>query len=87
MLIMLVIIGVLAVGLKAFDDFKNKMMKAAFAKMAPAPSAVTTIVVKGQKWQPVLNSVGSLKAINGVQVSTDLAGIISDIAFESGKPV
>jgi len=57
------------------------------AKFAPPPTAVTTVVIKSQTWQPVLSAVGSLKAIHGVTVSTDLAGIVSEIAFESGKPV
>ena len=86
MLIMLVIVGGIAAALKGFDSFKHKMMTAAFAKMTPPPPAVTTLVAKGQTWQPVLSAVGSLKAINGVQVSTDLPGIVSEIAFESGTP-
>ena len=57
------------------------------AKFAPPPSAVTTVIVKAQKWQPVLRAVGSLKAVHGVTVSTDLAGIVSEIAFESGTAV
>jgi membrane fusion protein (multidrug efflux system) len=35
----------------------------------------------------VLSAVGSLRAVNGVTVSTDMAGIVSEIAFESGAPV
>ena len=57
------------------------------AKFAPPPAAVTTVVVKAQTWQPVLSAVGSMKAVNGVMVSTDMAGIVSDIAFESGTQV
>ena len=87
MLIMLVVVELIAVVLYGWDSFKQSMMKAAFAKMAPPPPAVTTLVAKGQTWQPVLSAVGSLKAVNGVQISTDLAGIVSEIAFESGKPV
>ena len=87
MLIMLVVVELIAVVLYGWDSFKQNMMKAAFAKMAPPPPAVTTLVAKGQTWQPVLSAVGSLKAVNGVQISTDLAGIVSEIAFESGKPV
>ena len=56
-------------------------------KFAPPPTTVTTVVVKAQTWQPVLSAVGSMKAINGVTVSTDLAGIVSEIAFESGTAV
>ncbi len=57
------------------------------AKFAGMTTAVTTTRVKAQTWQPVLNAVGSLKAINGVMISTDLAGIVSEIAFESGTAV
>lgn len=56
-------------------------------KHAPPPPAVTTFVAHAQKWQPTLNAIGSLKSINGVDVSTDLAGIVSQIAFESGAAV
>jgi len=87
MILMLVIVGLVAGALKGWDAFKHKMMTEAFAKMAPPPPAVTTLVAKGQTWQPALSAVGSLKALNGVQVSTDLAGIVSEVAFESGTPV
>jgi membrane fusion protein (multidrug efflux system) len=87
---MLIMIGIVllifgAIAWFWYHQFQAKM--AFFAKMAPPPTAVTTLVVKGKAWQPVLSAVGSLKAINGVLVSTDLAGIVSEIAFESGKPV
>ena len=51
------------------------------AKFAPQPAAVTTVVVRAQTWQPVLSAVGSMKAVNGVMLSTDLAGIVAEIAF------
>ena len=53
----------------------------------PPPTAVTTDLAKQSEWQPTLESVGSLTAVNGVTVSTDLAGIVSQIAFESGSKV
>ncbi|HEY2573399.1 MAG TPA: biotin/lipoyl-binding protein, partial [Verrucomicrobiaceae bacterium] len=56
-----------------------------YAQQPPTP--VTTIVIKGQTWQPVLSAVGSLRAVNGVTVSTDLAGIVSKINFASGTMV
>lgn len=61
---------------------------AAEATATPEPPVtVTTTVVKAGPWQPVLSATGILKAVNGVQVSTDVPGIISKIAFESGKSV
>jgi membrane fusion protein (multidrug efflux system) len=53
----------------------------------PPPTAVTTDIAKQSEWQPTLESVGSVTAVNGVTVSTDLAGIVRQIAFESGSKV
>src|ERR1700744_3327258 len=81
---------IVAVFIAAIAYAKYAMVSAAIAmhkKFAMPPSAVTTIVVKGQTWQPVLSAVGSVKAVNGVTVSTDLAGIVSEINFESGAAV
>ena len=87
MLVMLGLVVLFGTGIALvfLHNFHAKM--AAFAKMTPPPAAVTTLTAKPQTWQPMLNAVGSLKAVNGVLVSTDLAGIVSEIAFESGKPV
>ncbi|HVE17297.1 MAG TPA: efflux RND transporter periplasmic adaptor subunit, partial [Chthoniobacterales bacterium] len=62
---------------------------AAFAnvKWKMPPTAVTTIVVKEDVWQPTLNAVGTVQAVNGVIVSTDLPGIVEKITFESGTQV
>ena len=76
------------IGLLAFYQVRHIMHAMAEGpKQAPPPPSVSTLVARGQNWQPVLTAVGSLKAVNGVEVTTDLAGIISRIAFESGAVV
>lgn len=87
MLVMLVlaIAFVLAIGYWKYALVRKAMAQG--AQFAPPPTVVTTVVVSSQTWQPVIKAVGSLKAVNGVTVSTDLAGIVSEIAFESGKMV
>jgi membrane fusion protein (multidrug efflux system) len=70
--------------------YKVLQVRAAIAKYAmyaPAPAAVTSTIAKSQTWQPVLSVVGSMRAVNGVLVSTDLAGIVAQIAFDSGTEV
>jgi membrane fusion protein (multidrug efflux system) len=61
-------------------------MAKAGAFKAP-PIAVTTTVAASSEWQPTLDAIGSMSAINGVTISTDLAGIVDKIAFISGTPV
>lgn len=62
---------------------------AAFAgmKWSMPPTAVTSLVVKEEAWQPTLNAVGTVQAVNGVTVSTDLPGIVEKITFDSGRPI
>jgi len=87
MIIMLVLVVLFMGAIGYIFKQQGAAKMAMYAKMGPPPSAVTTLVAQAQTWQPVLSVVGSLKAVNGVQVSTDLAGIVSEIAFESGTAV
>jgi membrane fusion protein (multidrug efflux system) len=77
------VVGLLA-WLKVMQVKKAMAMGAAFA---PPPAAVSTVVVQPEEWQPTLRAVGTLKAVHGVTVSTDMAGIVSEISFESGRNV
>ena len=87
MLLMLALTVLVIAGIAFWKYRTIKAGMAMGAKFAPPPAAVTTLVVKPQTWQPVLSAVGSMKAVNGVTVSTDMAGIVSEIAFESGTSV
>lgn len=51
------------------------------------PSVIASTRVQQEHWQPTLQSVGSLVAINGIDVSTEVSGIVSRIVFKSGQPV
>ncbi len=87
MVVMLVLMALFIVAIGTWKVWQIKTGIAMAAKFAPPPTAVTTAVAKTERWQPVLSAVGSLKAVNGITVSTDLAGIISQIAFHSGAAV
>ena len=79
-----------ALAVAGIGYFKFKQIQAAIAmgkSFAPPPAAVTTQVLRAQVWEPSIKVIGTLKAVQGVNVSTDLAGIVSEIAFESGKTV
>jgi membrane fusion protein (multidrug efflux system) len=56
---------------------------------APKPSAQTVSTIKAQtlEWQPQLASVGTLSAVRGVDVTTEIAGLVRDINFKSGQEV
>ena len=48
------------------------------------PTAVTSVSVKEEDWAPRLTAVGSVNAVQGAIVSTELAGIVREINFENG---
>ena len=51
----------------------------------PMPvETVTSALVKEEDWAPKLSAVGSISAVQGAMVSTELAGVVSQIAFENG---
>ncbi|HEV7405306.1 MAG TPA: efflux RND transporter periplasmic adaptor subunit [Chthoniobacteraceae bacterium] len=79
---------VLLVGILVLVTMRNMAKGMAMgALMAPQPTAVSTLKVEPQSWQPVLSAVGTLRSVNGTTLSTDLAGIVSKIQFESGASV
>jgi membrane fusion protein (multidrug efflux system) len=82
---MLAAMLLLVLALAGYKVIQIKAAIAKYAKFAPPPAAVTSTIATAQTWQPVLSVVGSMRAVNGVLVSTDLAGIVSQIAFESGR--
>ena len=80
------IFAVLAVFLFLVDlkALQFRAMGAMAAKMAPPPTTVTSAVVKEADWAPILSSVGSITAVQGAVLSTDLAGTVATVNFESG---
>src|ERR1700746_1983199 len=88
-LLMLVVVVAIYFGLGYYKvgqimGFAQLAKSGAFA---PPPTAVTTTVAEKTQWQPTLETIGTVVAINGVTISTDLAGIVSKIAFDSGSQV
>jgi membrane fusion protein, multidrug efflux system len=88
-LLMFVVAGLIYFGLGYFkvNQIMGFVQLAKSGAFAPPPTAVTTTVAEKSQWQPTLESIGTVTAINGVTISTDLAGIVSKIAFESGSKV
>lgn len=87
MLWMIAFLGLLFGGIFGFQAFKNKMMAAHFATFQPPPATVSAAHAEALIWHPVLNSIGTVKAIQGVRVSSESAGIIREIRFQAGDQV
>ena len=86
--ITLVIVTLLLGALAAFQLLiKPAMIKSFLSKMVPPPATISTETARADNWVPKLPSVGSLTAIQGIDVTSQIAGIVSAISFESGQDV
>ena len=87
MAIMLLIALVLFGSVIGFNMFKQKKI-AEFMANRPEPEfPVTAMVTKSQDWVPTIEAIGFIEPNQGVTLSSELAGTIDAITFESGKPV
>src|SRR5271170_5565853 len=85
MVIMLLIAGLLFGGIFGFQFFKAQMIKKYFASNTAPPMTVTTMKADFKGWQPQINAVGSLRALHGVDVTTEIAGLVRGLQFTSGE--
>jgi membrane fusion protein (multidrug efflux system) len=87
-LMLVLVVAILStLGFFKFQQIQGFIAQAKSGAFEPPPTAVTTTITKQTEWEPVFTSIGSVAAVNGVQVTTDLAGIVRKIAFESGATV
>ena len=87
MLIMLIIVGLLFGGLFGYKIFTARMIKKFMAAGQSPPAIVTTVKAELLTWQPQLKAVGSLRAMRGVDVSSEISGIVRTLHFKSGDEV
>lgn len=87
MIIMLIAVGVILGGIFGYKGFQSSMMNKSLAVNAVPVVTVSAAeaVVKG--WQPQISSVGSLRAVHGVDVTTEVAGLVQSVNFKSGDSV
>lgn len=86
---MLIMIGVvlLIVLIIAGTKFMQISKMIAQSKMPQPPAIVTATTVQFSDWQPNVSAVGSTKAYRGVDVTTEVGGIVRTVAFKSGQDV
>ena len=87
MVIMLVAVALTFGAVFGFLAFKARMISQIMAAQSNPPQAVSTAVVGLAAWQPRLEAVGSARAVNGANLSSQISGIVSAIHFESGADV
>jgi len=71
----------------AFNQFKTFMIKHFISGMGLPPATVSTMVIATTEWQPKLTSVGNVRAFRGVELSTEIGGLVLTVPIKSGQDV
>lgn len=82
-LLLALLVGLLV----GFNAFRNHMIAQFFANLKPQPIAVAAAEAKSEVVPHLLTGIGDLAAVHQVDVTTDVAGRIIKIMFESGAKV
>ncbi|MCC6467335.1 MAG: efflux RND transporter periplasmic adaptor subunit [Alphaproteobacteria bacterium] len=85
--IAIILLGAVFGGLAWFNMFRDQMIRQAFAPKDPPPVTVASARAMSESWPRQIEAVGTLQAIQTVDVAPQVSGIVSEIAFEAGQRV
>lgn len=87
LIIMLFACVVIFGGVFGMQAVLNKGMNDFFDNMPVPPVAINAADVKEFTWERDITAVGTARAVNGTQLTTESAGIVTEIRFKSGDIV
>ncbi|MBB3046655.1 membrane fusion protein (multidrug efflux system) [Litorivivens lipolytica] len=70
-----------------FIEFRDRMVGSFVAAYIPPPVGVEADPALEEQWDTTLSAVGTVKAVNGVDITTEASGLIKEIYFASGQEV
>lgn len=86
LVIMLVVIAAVGGGLYWFKAiFVAGKIKEALSGLATVPQTVATVTAGYQDWTPTTTAIGNVRAVNGIDISSQVAGKVAAVHFESGQ--
>lgn len=82
---MLIFVGIFFALVFGWYGVKKTMFWWFVSHYEPPAATISAAKAESKTWQPYLSGVGTLYAIKGVDLSSDVAGIVEDIRFNSGQ--
>ena len=88
LLLSTVILGGLG-GASAFYafDFKPRMLAEVILGAPVPPETVSAEAARTDEWQPQISGIGTLTAFQGIDITPQVGGIVTEVNFESGEDV
>ncbi len=83
-----VVLGGLAsgIGFYAFE-FKPKFLAEIILGSPQPPATVSAEAARADTWQPQITGIGTLAAVDGIDITPQVGGLVKEINFDSGQDV
>ncbi len=85
LIIVVAVVGGLLALLVGWHMLVGHFIAQAMAHNSQPPQTVTTTLVKYSDWQPEISAVGSVRAVRGVDITTEVTGLVRTVDFRSGE--
>lgn len=85
-LIVIILLGAVLGGIFGYKFYQFGQMNEKMSQPQP-PTKISAVVAQTQRWTPEIKAVGSIEAINGIEVANEVPGVVEAINFESGDTV
>ena len=86
-IIAFVLLVLVAGGLIGFNLFRDQAIQDFFANMPVAPATVSTVTVEPATWTPAIDTIGTVNASRGVDLTVQTSGIVETILFTANQRV
>ena len=86
LLLVLLLLAAIAGGL-GYRKYQQIQQTIAAVSQVPPPISVTVATAEAAAWQRRVHAIGSLVAFQGVDVTTEVSGVITAINFDSGQRI
>lgn len=84
--IVIIFLGIVLGGIFGYKFYQFGQFKQMLAQPQP-PALISATEARTEQWTPAIKAVGSIVAVNGIEVANEVAGVIREIRFESGDTV
>jgi membrane fusion protein, multidrug efflux system len=75
-----------SIGFYAFE-FKPKFLAEIILGSPQPPATVSAEAARADTWQPQITGIGTLSAVEGIDITPQVGGLVKEINFDSGQEV
>ncbi|TPM98321.1 efflux RND transporter periplasmic adaptor subunit [Mesorhizobium sp. B2-1-3A] len=86
-IVVLAVLVIVVGGIVGFNFLRDNGIKQYFATMKPPAATVSTTIAKPSNWTPGVEAIGTVRAVRGVDLTVETAGIVKEIPFHANEKV